>query len=80
MHIHLKLTKPTNFKPPKFSLESKFLKGSRGTMRYVLVMEKLMSTEFPSHTPLYQPERVIPTLFHSQLERLTKKTLDMKPH
>jgi hypothetical protein len=80
MHIHFNLTKPTNFKPPNFSVKSNFLKENRKTMRFVLVMDKLMCTKIPPHTPLYQPKRTTPTLFHSQLERVTRKTLSMKPH
>jgi hypothetical protein len=49
-------------------------------MKYVLMMDKLMCIEIPSHTPLYQPKGTTPTLFHSQFERLTKKILGMKPH
>lgn len=75
MNIHLNLTKP-----PKFSLESNFCKGSRGTMGYVLVMDKLTCTEIPSHIPLHQPEGAAPTLFYSQLERPARKTPGMKPH
>jgi hypothetical protein len=75
MHIHLNLTKPS-----KFSLESNFCKGNRGTMRYVLMMDKLMCTKIPSHTQLHQPKIVIPTLFYSQLEKLAKNTQCLKPH
>jgi hypothetical protein len=49
-------------------------------MRYVLVMDKLMCIEIPSHTSLYQLERTTPTLFYSQLEKLARKTQCMKPH
>jgi hypothetical protein len=52
-------------------------------MRYVLVMDKLMCTEIPSHIPLHQPEGAAPTLFYSQLERPARKTPGMKhinPH
>lgn len=43
-------------------------------------MDKLMCIEIPSHTPLYQPKGTTPTLFHSQLERPTRKTPSMNPH
>jgi hypothetical protein len=49
-------------------------------MRYVLMMDKLMCTEIPSHTQLHQPKRGIPTLFYSHVEKLAKNTPCMKPH
>jgi len=80
MNIHINLTKPTNFKPPKFFFKSNFLKGNRGPKRYVLMMDKLMCIEIPSHRPLYQLEGTTPTLFHSKLQRPTRKTPCMQPH